>query len=75
MVQFRELPWISCRLYEQQKAEVAGGGSDSDSDMEFDGGYRVPGRIWNKLYRSGITAHLHSCCKCLLIGINWFVET
>jgi len=29
--------------------------SDSGSDMEIDSGFSVPGRIWNKLYRSVIT--------------------
>ncbi len=26
--------------------------SDADQDMEFEGGFRVPGNIWKKLYRS-----------------------
>lgn len=24
---------------------------DGEQDMEFEGGFRVPGRLWNKLFR------------------------
>uniref|UniRef100_X2AES5 Uncharacterized protein n=2 Tax=Capitella teleta TaxID=283909 RepID=X2AES5_CAPTE len=34
--------------YEEQRAMEEQ--SDSGSDMEMDGGYKVPGRIWNKLF-------------------------
>ena len=43
------------RLKRKQQA-IANGTSDSeetdsDNDMEFEGGFKVPFRIWNKLYR------------------------
>ena len=30
--------------------EEGGGSSDSDDDVELDGGMKVPGQIWKKLY-------------------------
>ncbi|XP_045212633.2 DNA excision repair protein ERCC-6-like [Mercenaria mercenaria] len=35
----------------KQKAREAGRMSDSEDDEEFDGGMKVPGRIWSKLYK------------------------
>ena len=28
-----------------------GSDSDDEQDMEFEGGFKVPGRLWKKLYR------------------------
>ena len=35
----------------KQKQREAGQLSESDDDEEFDGGMKVPSRIWSKLYK------------------------
>jgi len=40
------------KLLKKQRRLVAGQEvSESDSDMELGEGFRVPGSLWNKLYR------------------------
>ena len=31
--------------------DADGSDSDDEQDMEFEGGFKVPGRLWKKLYR------------------------
>jgi len=47
------------QVYDQEvvnrKVVLCNGSSETtqqnDSDAEFDGGFKVPGQMWNKLYR------------------------
>ena len=46
----------NCRKFHKtelfkQRAREAGQMNDSEDDEEFDGGMKVPGRIWSKLYK------------------------
>ena len=46
--------WHRLELQRKQERLLQGEEySDDDSDMEFDGGYRVPAKVWKKLYRCG----------------------
>ncbi len=41
-------------MYKERKEEVE---EDAEPDMVFDGGLRIPGAIWHKLYRSVLSFH------------------
>jgi DNA excision repair protein ERCC-6 len=65
--------------YEKQKALEEQ--SDSGSDMEMDGGFKVPGRIWSKLYRYVIHIFFSIMCYYYLChdryqktGVRWLWE-
>ena len=47
--------WHRLELQKKQERLLQGEDySDAESDMEFDGGFRVPAKIWKKLYRYSI---------------------
>ncbi len=44
--------------------DVSDSDSDDDQDVEFEGGFRVPGKIWKKLYRYlSVLRCLWSCIR------------